>query len=607
MAEEQSSNTSENPIKSTPSKKSWLSKHWLELLGATAITSMIIMTGGYMLSRTDWYQNLSASSYDYSQQSSYQTNLQKRISERKRISSLESAKINSTGLEGLVTTGSPTLEPNTVFSPSPLDSMNFQNPKLRGSTFYVEKPSSGFTERVSNWLDYLGIASLLPDPEEVSATQISNTLQKIGNTRLYGLASNESNALLFRPGDYSTFIHEMKHLAREDDFNALGGEAGSYAIAAFAGGDYELAVDALNGLYLDNKTEGILTRWLTEAIFVGGDETFAWLKEYDHAKVKYGDKVVDLVGLVEHLQKRTQQFEEEVLHSGITPEQYLVEFHKVSFLVARKIMEATGETSLESVLRGTNETKKKMISAFKALTSFYYVNLGYILSEAASRADQHFEKDEALTIASTLFYGAKEVYARFEEYNVPPEMQKQVVEMLISNGSDFARLYADAFPRLLDFTSNNGKRGWMMMDRFFSDEDFRQFLLKAEGLKALERLYKDDPSITPTVVDELLGYRFNYEKSKVFLNTDGFAYTNSRFTSAQKAEVITATLILSSMDYGSPYFDKQESWDKNSRDGKLISCREFQRFKVEPFLSNYQEGLQCIATLKKNFSNGSGQ
>ncbi|MEK6845748.1 MAG: hypothetical protein AABY26_03235, partial [Nanoarchaeota archaeon] len=95
--------------------------------------------------------------------------------------------------------------------------------------------------------------------------------------------------------------------------------------------------------------------------------------------------------------------------------------------------------------------------------------------------------------------------------------------------------------------------------------------------------------------------------SKVFLNTDGFAYTNSRFTSAQKAEVITATLILSSMDYGSPYFDKQESWDKNSRDGKLISCREFQRFKVEPFLSNYQEGLQCIATLKKNFSNGSGQ
>lgn len=178
-------------------------------------------------------------------------------------------------------------------------------------------------------------------------------------------------------------------------------------------------------------------------------------------------------------------------------------------------------------------------------------------------------------------------------------MQKQVVEMLITNGPDFARLYAEAFPRLLDFTANFGKRGWVIMDRFFSDENFREFLLKSEGLKALEKLYKDDPSITPSVVDELLQYRFDYEKEGAFLDTDGFAYTNNRFNSSQKKEIIAATLILSSMPYGSSYLQRKEYWDKGSKNGELVSCKEFKGYKVEPFLANYREGQQCLAALKK--------
>ncbi len=555
--------------------------------------------GSQVIFSSEWYTNINASSFDYSSQSSYQTTLQKRIKDSKKAFAVEFARERS--LEGLITKDLSSLGQDSP--PTPLDSVDFKNSQLKSSNFYLEKPSSDFVHRVSNWLDYLGIASLLPNPNEISATQISNTLQKIGSTRLYGLSSNQSNALLFRPSDYSTFIHEMKHLVREDEFNALGGEAGSYALQVFVGGEYQLAVDALDMLYADSKTEGILTRWLTEALFVAGDETFTWLKEYDHVKVQYGSKMVDLVGLVEHLQKRVGQFEEEVIHSGITPEQYLVEFHKVSPLVAKKIIEATGEESLESIMHGTNETKKKMISAFKSLTSFYYINLGYTLPEAAARAEQHFEREEALTIASTLFKGAKEVYSRFEEYNVPLEMQKEIVEMLISNGPDFARLYAEAFPLLLDFTANFGKRGWVIIERFFSDKDFHSFLLQSKGLNALEHLYKEDPSITSRVVDELLQYRFDYEKDTVLLDTEGFAYpTSGRFTPSQKAEIIAAALVLSSVPYGSLALEKKEIWDKNSRDGELVSCREFHGYKVAPFVTDYANGQQCIATLKKILS-----
>ena len=181
MTQDETSTPPENASFSSP-HNGWTHRfgHYLlpGILGIAVISS-VSFVGSMILSHSEWYQNIDASSFDYSSQSSYQTTLKKRIEDSKKTVTLEFERKRN--LEGLITTDQSSLRPDSSPS-SPLDSVDFKNSKLKGSNFYLEKPSSDFVHRVSNWLDYLGIAALLPDPSKVSATQISNNLQKIGNS-----------------------------------------------------------------------------------------------------------------------------------------------------------------------------------------------------------------------------------------------------------------------------------------------------------------------------------------------------------------------------------------------------------------------------------------
>jgi len=373
---------------------------------------------------------------------------------------------------------------------------------IRGTSFYVKRSPDEFVERVKEWLEFLKADDLIPDPASVTTLEVGNILQQIGDSRLYGEASSSVNTILFRPGDYSTFIHELKHLGEQD--NALCGEAGSFAVQVFTTGEYDVAESALGSYY--NEQDKKLIRLLTEAVFVGGSEAFEWLKEYDKTYLNgRHEKTVDHVDLTAHLQRRIDEFKNRVVASGITPEQYLIGFHKLPKEVADEILKVTGD-DLESVVLGTNGTKKKMISSFRALTSFYFINLGYPLPEAIDKTLTHFKKGEAMTLSETVWDGAKEIYARFTEYNVPFDLQRRFVEGMLSHGTETAKKDAEELPLLFDFTTNFGKNGWVLIDTMLSDPSFRPILLSLAGA------YRDDPSLVTSQVTWLL-------KDKQYLNT----------------------------------------------------------------------------------------
>ncbi len=433
---------------------------------------------------------------DYSETSEYREHLEDRLSDIRDIQPVQ-FRFSPTPLDSRRTG----INNQKDHHEEPDHSSFFSVTGIRGSSFYVKRSPDEFVERVKEWLEFLKADDLIPDPASITTLEVGNILQKMGGSRLYGEASERVNTILFRPGDYSTFIHEVKHLDEED--NALSGEAGSFAVQVFTTGEYDFANRALGSYESDDQK---LIRLLTEAVFVGGSEAFEWLKEYDKTYLNFRhEKTFDHVDLTAHLSRRIDEFKQRVVASGITPEQYLIGFHKLPKEVADSILEVTGD-DLESVVLGTNGTKKKMISSFRALTSFYFINLGYPLPEAIDKTLTHFKKGEALTLSETLWDGAKEIYARFTEYNVPFDLQRRFVENMLSHGTETAKKDAEELPRLFDFTANFGKNGWVLIDTMLSQPSFRTILL------SLASEYQNDPSFVTSQVISLL-------KDKQYLNT----------------------------------------------------------------------------------------
>ncbi len=464
---------------------------WIGWSFISTMLSVPVFFFGYMLrpACSEIYTKYLQPDTDYSETSVYREHLEDRLSDIKDLQPAQfqfsHAPLDSTGTS---------LDHPQRQDEEPQYSSFLSVAGIRGTSFYVKRSPDEFVERVKEWLTFLKADDLIPDPSSVTTLEVGTILQQIGDHRLYGEASSSVNTILFRPGDYSTFIHELKHLGEQD--NALAGEAGSFAVQVFTTGEYDIAESALNAHYNENDKK--LIRLLTEAVFVGGSETFEWLKEYDKTYLNFNhEKTIDHVDLTAHLQHRIDEFKDRVVASGITPEQYLIGFHKIPKEVADQILKVTGD-DLESVVLGTNGTKKKMISAFRALTSFYFINLGYPLDQSIDKTLEHFRKDEAMTIAEALWGGAKEIYARFTEYNVPFDLQRRFVENMLSHGTKTAKEDAETLPRVFDFTANFGKNGWALIDIMIRDNNFRDRLL------GLASDYRSDPSHVTFEVTQLL-------------------------------------------------------------------------------------------------------
>lgn len=492
----------EYPAKDNPSEPATEEKKKMGLLEKSIINTFLggaVLFFGYLFrpACSEIYTKYLQPDADYSETSVYREHLEDRLSDIKDLQPAQ-FRFSHTPLDS---TGGSIAHPTTQDEEPPYSSF-LSVVGIRGASFYVKRSPDEFVERVKEWLTFLKADDLIPDPSSATTLEVGTILQQIGDHRLYGEASSSVNTILFRPGDYSTFIHELKHLGEQD--NALGGEAGSFAVQVFTTGEYDIAESALNSHY--NEQDKKLIRLLTEAVFVGGSETFEWLKEYDKTYLQFNhERTVDHVDLTAHLQRRIDEFKDRVVASGITPEQYLIGFHKIPKEVADQILKVTGD-DLESVVLGTNGTKKKMISAFRALTSFYFINLGYPLDQSIDKTLDLFRNDEAMTLAETLWGGAKEIYARFTEYNVPFDLQRRFVENMLSHGTETAKEDAETLPKVFDFTANFGKNGWALIDIMISHPTFRNTLIY------LAQSYRDDPSHVTSEVTRLLTdeQRLNY-------------------------------------------------------------------------------------------------
>ena len=439
---------------------------------------------------------------------------------------------------------------------------------ITGSNFYVKELDSSFVERIYNWLGYLELGEFFPKRDTGGVLEVGNTLRDIGKYRIYGMGDGRTGKTVVRPGDFVSLLYVLFRNERIRG-TVLDSEPGSLAAQVLATGDYKRAVkDFLESKYEDADKQ--VARVMTEATLVGGKQALNWLKEV-------GDEVFEeelsltrvlkntviigrpskrlkkgtYVTLIDHLDNRISEFEEKYKSLSKSPEDYLVEVHRVPREVAERIVETTHHTT-DTVIRATDDTKKNMIGAFKGLASFLHINLNYPLDEAIARTIEMFKSDEATTVNQTLYHGSKEVFARFEEYGVPRELTVALVDKLISGGSDYARLYAEKFPKLLDLSQRFGPNGWNFLGNVLRDRGFAYMMLNQGGVNVLNKIYDLDPSSFPNLLENLLQIDWNFAKrfADIYLDSDptaSFQKLPIKLDSKTRAKILAMQIAYLSM------------------------------------------------------------
>jgi hypothetical protein len=447
---------------------------------------------------------------------------------------------------------------------------------ITGSNFYVKELDSSFVERIYNWLGYLELGEFFPKRDTGGVLEVGNALRDIGKYRIYGMGDGRTGKTVVRPGDFVSLLYVLFRNERIRG-TVLDSEPGSLAAQVLATGDYKRAVkDFLESKYEDADKQ--VARVMTEATLVGGKQALNWLKEV-------GDEVFEeelsltrvlkntviigrpskrlkkgtYVTLIDHLDNRISEFEEKYKSLSKSPEDYLVEVHRVPREVAERIVETTHHTT-DTVIRATDDTKKNMIGAFKGLASFLHINLDYPLDEAIAKTIEMFKSDEATTVNQTLYHGSKEVFARFEEYGVPREFTVALVDKLISDGSDYARLYAEKFPELLDLSQRFGPNGWNFFGNVLRDRGFAYMMLNQDGISLLNDIYEKDPSSFPALLENLLQIDWSFEKrfSDVtsYDPTEAFQKLPYRLNCETRAKLLTMGIVADSIrsDIGDKLF-----------------------------------------------------
>jgi len=210
----------------------------------------------------------------------------------------------------------------------------------------------------------------------------------------------------------------------------------------------------------------------------------------------------------------------------MSSEEYLVNMHGLTPFVAEYLLRTTQDTR-ETIVRSTSQTKKEVIGAFKTLASFYHINLNYPLAEALNRTEEHFEREEALTIHKTLTRGAKEVFAKMIEYGYDLETCRSIAEIIISQGAAKARLYAKGLPSFLELTGSYGPRGEEILTFALNNPNFLESMTFTDGAEGLKRLAEDEPEQVPRILSEFSKMRWDrqvtngYTNLGVMYRTDG--------------------------------------------------------------------------------------
>ncbi len=142
----------------------------LSWLGAGCIIAAITFFS------SDYFQNWWSNSQDYSPRSEYSQQLKERVEELKKKDLNEFSGVT---LEDYVIDGVKVGAEKRTY-PEP----DFKDKKLTGDSFYVKGTSASFETRIKDWMNYLDVAYLLPNIEGMSAYEVGNLLQKIGEDQI---------------------------------------------------------------------------------------------------------------------------------------------------------------------------------------------------------------------------------------------------------------------------------------------------------------------------------------------------------------------------------------------------------------------------------------
>ena len=365
----------------------------------------------------------------------------------------------------------------------------------QGANFYVEPPEKLFTYRVNSWINHLGISHLFPNLNSLTdrIREISSQMRSIGDKTVSGCVDN--GRVLIRPGDYATLLYLLAGANPSLKGTLLATPSGSYAFEAFVAGDYEGTLDRLLSSDRFSSAEKLSGRVVAEASMVLGRHIFELLARFP----------VDLnspAALTNSLREAIGNYEQQSLTSQHSEIDYLIAVHGLTEPVAQYLITLTGDTK-ETIFKSTAQAKKDVIGAFKALASFYHVNLGHSLDEAIAKTEGHFERNEALTIHKTLMIGAKEAFAKLVEYGYPLEVCRYLSEKMISYGATRARLYAAGIPPMLEVTGQFGPNGSIALARTIQKSYLFDSLTLTDGSRGLLKLLSTEPELVPLVLDEL--------------------------------------------------------------------------------------------------------
>lgn len=363
-----------------------------------------------------------------------------------------------------------------------------------GQNFYVKKPEVEFLERVKSWLNYLSVEQFFPNIENLqdAIREVGSQVRDAGDASYLGLASRLTNQVLIRPGDYAVLLHELTHINNDFKDSIISEEAGAFAIQSFICGDYEKTLDnLLDSNYEDEEKRN--GRLISEAVTALGQRIFKYLSN---------KKDTDTVQLAKGLGALVDDYEEKFLKSEMTAEDYLVAVHKVTPKIAKLILEKTRDTK-KTILRSTSIYKKEIIGSFKALTSFYHINLGYSLKDSIKCTEEHFQNKEAMTLQKSLD-GIKEVFSTLREYGYHPQVYKKLSEAILLQGPSFARAYSEQMPLLIKLSGCFGRSGIDLLGFALTNTSFLNAMTIGLGAQGLLEIMKHEPEMPEMIIKELM-------------------------------------------------------------------------------------------------------
>jgi hypothetical protein len=224
----------------------------------------------------------------------------------------------------------------------------------------------------------------------------------------------------------------------------------------------------------------------------------------------------------------------------------------VTPFVANYLLRITGATD-ESIIMSTSGMKKEVIGAFKSLTSFYAINLGYSIEDAVYKAESHFRRHDALAIHKTLQKGAKEVFSLMQESGYGLKESRTLCEFMINSGSTLSSAYSRGLPDFLKLIGKYGPNGKKVMEFALDNENFFDLMALPWTSYCLLKVSQSEPLQPILVMSELTKYDWKnptFTKEKLTGADDLFEDVEimSNLTFNEKAQLVALGIYMSKLD-----------------------------------------------------------